>query len=393
MNPPGRVLSLDIFRGLTMLVMIFVNDLASVKDLPWWTYHMPGRQNGMTYVDVVFPAFLFIVGMSIPLSVNKRLERDPSHWKLWGHILLRSLSLIVLGIFLANAGKVDPELTGIARGAWGVLGFVGAILLWNVYPRTGSAALHKGLRIAGLLLLAAMFVIFRRKTSAGDAAWLDFRYWEILGLIGRAYLAACILYIPLRKKPWAPAVLLAILTLMNAASRAGWLPWMKRIPYALWPFDTGALPSVVIAGIVASSIFLDLDTVPPFTQKARAALLYAIILFAAGYALSPLGISKNRATPTWCLYSCAISLVLFLAIYWLVDVRGWSRWSAFLKPAGANTLLTYLLPDIFYFAIGLSYAGTQLSTGWPGAVRAAAFTGLMLAATAILTKLRVRMQL
>lgn len=79
---PPRVLSIDIFRGLTMLVMIFVNDLAGVQGLPWWNYHIPSGVNGMTYVDVVFPAFLFIVGMAIPLAVERRLEKDPSIWRL-----------------------------------------------------------------------------------------------------------------------------------------------------------------------------------------------------------------------------------------------------------------------------------------------------------------------
>ena len=67
-----RIASIDIFRALTMLLMIFVNDLASVKGLPWWTYHIPPGEFGMTYVDVVFPAFLFIVGMAIPLAFQKR---------------------------------------------------------------------------------------------------------------------------------------------------------------------------------------------------------------------------------------------------------------------------------------------------------------------------------
>ena len=55
----GRVVSVDIFRGLTIAVLIFVNELADVKGLPWWTYHMLGNVSGMTYVDVAFPAFLF----------------------------------------------------------------------------------------------------------------------------------------------------------------------------------------------------------------------------------------------------------------------------------------------------------------------------------------------
>jgi predicted acyltransferase len=53
-----RVVAIDILRGLTIFVMVFVNDVAGVKGLPWWTYHIPAGKNGRTYVDVVFSAFL-----------------------------------------------------------------------------------------------------------------------------------------------------------------------------------------------------------------------------------------------------------------------------------------------------------------------------------------------
>ena len=67
-----RVVSIDIFRGLTMAVMIFVNELSGVRGLPWWTYHALADVDVMTYVDMVFPFFLFSVGMSLPLSVSQR---------------------------------------------------------------------------------------------------------------------------------------------------------------------------------------------------------------------------------------------------------------------------------------------------------------------------------
>ena len=51
-----------------MMVMVFVNELSEVKGLPWWNYHMPPGADGMTYVDMVFPEFLFIVGMAIRLQ-------------------------------------------------------------------------------------------------------------------------------------------------------------------------------------------------------------------------------------------------------------------------------------------------------------------------------------
>lgn len=115
---PGRIASIDIFRGLTMAVMIFVNELAGVRGLPWWTDHAKANWDVMTYVDMVYPFFLFIVGLAIPLAIRARLKKNPSMPALWWHVLLRSASLIVLGLILANADKVDRarrDLAG-ARG-------------------------------------------------------------------------------------------------------------------------------------------------------------------------------------------------------------------------------------------------------------------------------------
>ena len=291
---------------------------------------------------------------------------------------------------------MDPGLTGIPRGLWACLGLIGAILYWNVYPRQGGPQrLYRGLKYGGLCLLVLLFALFRRHASDGSVAWLDFRYWEILGLIGRAYLAACILYIPLRKKPWAPAALLAGLTLMNIASRLGWLPFLRHMPHAIWPFDSGELPSIVMAGIVCSTIFLESGIARTVRRKLIWGVGFAVLLVAAGAICTPLGISKNRATPTWCLYSAAIGTVLFMALYWIADVKGIKRWAAFVKPAGSNTLLTYLLPDLFYYSAGIAYLylPAQLNAGWPGAVRSVVFTGLILAAAAVLTRWKVRMQL
>ena len=346
-------MSVDIFRGLTMLVMIFVNDLAGVKGLPWWNYHLPAEVNGITYVDMVFPAFLFIVGMAIPLAIRRRFEKGDSPLKLWIHILIRSLSLVLLGLIIVNSSKVDPQLTGISEGLWSASAFVGAILLWNVYPRAPERRiLYRILKGIGLLLIIGLLTIFRRKTPDGQAAWLDFSYWEILGLIGWAYLSACILYVPLRKKRWAPVVLLIALCTLNVLMKMNWLGALRDLPDYVWPFETGALASIVMAGIVASTIFLDMTFARTFREKAAWSLGYAAVLFAAGWLLTPFGISKIRATPTWCLYCAGAYTLIFLVLYWLADVRHFTRWASFVKPAGSNTLLTYLLPDIFYAVCG-----------------------------------------
>jgi heparan-alpha-glucosaminide N-acetyltransferase len=401
MNPPSaaapgysRVLSVDIFRGLTILVMVFVNDLAGVKGLPWWNYHLPAEVNGMTYVDMVFPAFLFIVGMAIPIAVTRRFERGDSPLKLWAHILLRSLSLVLLGLILANSSKVDRQLTGISGDLWMASALVGAILLWNVYPRSPVRQnLYRALKAAGLLLIVLLLAIFRRRTPEGQPAWLDFSYWEILGLIGWAYLSACILYVPLRKKAWAPAVLLVALCTLNVLTKMNRLVALSNLPDYLWPFETGALVSIVMAGIVASTIFLDSSLARSFKEKTAWALGYAAILLAAGWLLTPFGISKIRATPTWCLYCAGSSTLIFLILYWIADAKHITKWASFVKPAGSNTLLTYLLPDIFYAVCGSFYFTSWTEQGWPGVVRSLIFTAFILGWAAVMTRLKVRLQL
>ena len=388
-----RVVSIDIFRGITMAVMIFVNDLASVHGLSKWTYHMPAKVDAMTYVDMVFPAFLFIVGMALPIAVKQRLKRNPSLASLWMHIVLRAIALLVLGLILANAEHGDRARMHVAPELWALLGIAGAILLWNVYSGLSNRMVLL-LRSAGAALIFFMFVIFRRSTPGGER-WINFSYPEILGLIGLTYFAVCLIYIPTRRWRIAPVLWLIALVAYNVASVARWLPF-AHVPMYIWPFGNGAMPTLIMAGVVTSSIFLgDHRWTTPW-QKIQLALLMSLVCFIVGWLLAPLGISKIRATPTWALWSVAASCALFTALYWICDVRKLTRWAWLVRPAGSNTLLTYLVPDIYYFLAGLTgleYLLGHFNAGWPGIIRAVAFTVAMLLIAMGLTKARLRMQL
>ena len=94
-------------------------------------------------------------------SVEQRLKKNPSHPHLWLHVVMRSLSLLVLGLILANAGAGDPTLIHMKPSVWALLALTGAILFWMVYPKNESRkTLYAVLRYSGLVLMIVMFVFW-----------------------------------------------------------------------------------------------------------------------------------------------------------------------------------------------------------------------------------------
>ena len=394
---PTRIASIDVFRGLTMAVMIFVNELADVRGLPWWTYHAKASWSVMTYVDMVYPFFLFIVGLAIPLAVRARLKKNPSMPALWWHVLLRSASLVVLGLILANAEKVDRARTGLSGSAWGLIALLGGVLFSNVYPESKPfAVLFRTLRVIGVVMIIAMYAIFRRTTHTGQVAWIDGSYPEILGLIGYTYLSVTALYLFTRRWLWAPLAWFVALVALCAISTVHWIDFANTLPLYFWPFSNGSWCCMTMAGVVTSAIFLGDHRWRTASQKMLLAVAFAVPVLAAGWLLTPLGISKIRATPTWCLYSVGEAVLCFTLLYWICDVKKRTAWALPVRSAGSNTLLTYLLPDFYGFLIaltGMVYFETHFHVGWPGVVKSIVFTLVILGISAVLTRCRLRMQL
>ena len=397
----SRVVSIDIFRGLTIAVMIFVNELAEVRGLPWWTYHAHGNQDLMTYVDMVFPFFLFIVGMSMPLSVEQRLKRNPSLPQLWLHVAVRSFSLLVLGLILANAEKADAVRMGMSENVWALLGLIGAALYLNIYPKSQRFPRYSTvLRVIGLVGVAVAFAIFRRTTHDARVAWIDPSYPEILGLIAFAYFAVALLYIPTCRRRWAAPAWLILLTAFCAASTARLIALPGHLSLYIWPFGNGSHVCLVLAGVVTSQIFFGLRPGREDRPAAKSAMIQAIafafIALITGWISVPLGISKIRATPAWTLWNIGAAVLAFTLLYWICDRRHHTAWAAFVRPAGSNTLLTYLLPDLWYFffgAVGFTYFETHFDFGWAGVVKCVVFTLLMLALASAFTRAKLRLQL
>jgi heparan-alpha-glucosaminide N-acetyltransferase len=331
------------------------------------------------------------------LSIAQRLKRNSSVLALWVHVIVRVLGLLALGLILANAEKADPERMGVRGSTWALLGLLSVALYLNVYVKSARyPGYSRILRLLGLAGVIALYAIFRRTAHDGHAAWIDGHYPEILGLIGYSYLAVAILYIPTRRWRWASCVWFVLLVGLCVLSTGKMIPFPRHIPLYFWPFGNGAEACIVMAGVITSSIFLGRDRRPSPRRAMSVAVGFGLLMLAAGRALTPFGISKIRATPTWSLYSIGASVLLFTLLYWICDVKQWTRWALPVRAAGANTLLTYLLPDLWYFlmvSLGITFFDTHFNWGWPGVVKTLVFTFFILAVAAGLTKAKVRLQL
>jgi len=392
----SRVSSIDIFRGLTILVMIFVNDLASVKGMPWWLGHMPEGVNGMTFVDVVFPAFLFIVGMAVPFAVNKRLKEGDNTFTIWKHILIRTIGLLLLGVLMVNISDLNSQASGIDRHLWMFLIFVAAILTWNIYPK---AVGHKriifiSLRLLGIALLIFLMAIYRSGTL-DNIGWLHTKWWGILGLIGWAYLFTCLAYFAIKRNFWAMLASLVFFYFIYVLDSFRIFNFAK--PFLLVGEHIGVHTAITISGLIISMLFFESSPVKSPKGRIIWIFIYSAILFIAGLLLSPVyGISKIYATPAWGLFSSAYCGWLFCFFYWLVDMKNKIAWAKFLEPAGKNPLLAYILPDIYYSLavfFGFTFIGKFFGSGIIGFLRSIIFALIMVELTSLFNKLKIRLHL
>ena len=361
-----RIVSIDALRGLTILVMIFVNDLASVPNTPGWMKHAADGADGMTFVDVVFPAFLFIMGMSIPFAIGRRLELGVSRWSVWRHVLIRTLGLLVIGVYMVNTEPI-MERNDLATYLWVFLMYAAVMMVWNDTPRETGRARQAGLyaRAAGIVILVLLALLYR---GEGEPRFLEMQpyWWGILGLIGWAYLVACTAYIVFRNHP--PA-LMGTMALLYCVFMAGQVDFFAAVPVIPRYLDIGSMlgshAAITVSGVILGMVPRSGPAVRGHGARILWAVVYGLGLAAAGVMLHALHdvhkmfiISKNAATPPWCLISSALTVWIWAAVYWLMDAQGWTRWAAVLSPAGRNPLFAYVLAPAIYAALWLLGLGT-----------------------------------
>lgn len=390
-----RLASIDILRAITMVLMIFVNDLWSLEDIPIWLEHVSRDADGMGLADTIFPAFLFIVGMSIPFAIQSRRKKGDTQWQIVQHILIRSAALLIMGVFLVNGENINEAATGMRRIVWNSLCCFSFILIWNSYPKTAKSWLTNSARVLGMVILLTLAFLYRGG-DAEDINRFSTYWWGILGLIGWAYLAGSLVYAFSGNKFYVPVIAWVVFCALSMLSNAGYIPGnslLGRIPSAI---SGGTLAGLTMGGVITTMLFQYYTRQNDHQRMMIVLVALAVILIALGfYTRTFWGISKLRETPAWLFLCSAITMLGFVGIYWLADLRQKSNWFNFLKPAGYNTLLCYLIPYFSYAFMRL--AGIHLPEfmliGGIGLIKSFLFALLCVGITGALTKVGVRLKL
>ena len=194
MTSSTRIQSIDIMRGLTLVLMLFVNDLY-MPGVPSWLGHTKADFDGMGLADWVFPGFLFMVGMAIPFAIGGRIKKGEDNFAVSRHILIRTISLLIIGVLMLNSGRVDPELTGMSKNLWSLLMYTGVFLVWNSYSEDSSKIMSTmGFKLLGMALLVFLVFRFNSGKEVNNGSLIT-GWWGILGLIGWGYLVAAFVYL------------------------------------------------------------------------------------------------------------------------------------------------------------------------------------------------------
>lgn len=395
-NPSSqlRVSSIDILRALTMVLMIFVNDLWSLKDIPGWLEHTRADEDGMGLADVVFPAFLFIVGMSAPLAIAARRKKGDDNQKIFLHILERGAALLVMGLFLVNGEYLNAKTTGIDRGLWNVLSCLSFIALWNAWPKDTNPWLKRILKTTAVGILLVLAFICRSGTVEDPQRFAP-HWWGILGLIGWAYMVSAIIVMLAGNKKWWIGIAWAAFMAICIASHAKLLE-NEVVQTIIGPLGVGGHVALVLGGAITTTIFFHYLQQQQTVKMMGVLLAIAAASLVAGFLLRPYwGISKILVTPSWVLICSGITISVFVLVNWIADQKGKASWFNFIKPAGTNTLLCYLIPYFVYAivsATGLSLPDVIL-TGGVGLIKSLAFALMIVGIGGLLGRAGVKLKL
>ena len=391
---PRRILSIDIFRALVMFLMIFVNDFWTITGVPEWLEHKDAFEDGMGFSDVIFPAFLFIVGLSIPFAIKSRRDKLQSNFTILKHVFKRAFALIVMGIFMVNFESINTEGMIINKNLWEIIMVIAIFLVWLNYKpfeNLGKKSIVL-FQSAGIAMFVFLVLVYQGGL-APNIEWMKVHWWGILGLIGWAYLVNVLIYVYLGDKMITLIIAFIIFQLLNIQEFTALtqLPKFKLVVSA-------SMHASVCAGMVVGKMFLNYQKLNRTYLYILGAGVFTIAMLIYGFALRPYwgGFSKIRATPSWTSVCVGISSLSFLIIFIIVDKLNFRIWAKPIKVAGTNTLTCYVMPYLIYpimIMTGALYLPESVSHGSMGLLKSLLFSFVIIGIVWILNKLRIKLKI
>ncbi|HXP41466.1 MAG TPA: heparan-alpha-glucosaminide N-acetyltransferase domain-containing protein [Candidatus Acidoferrales bacterium] len=329
--PAERLVSLDVFRGATIAFMIIVNN--QDEEVAYWPLKH-ARWNGWTPTDLVFPFFLFIVGVALAFSFAGRLRRGESRGTLVSHVMRRGLILFAIGFFLHGFSA------RFQLDHWRVYGVLQRIAI--CYVISAVLVLYSG-RSARLAAVATACLV---------SYWLLMRYVPVPGF-----------GVPLRDVP----------LLDPDRNLAAWLDRKLLMGHL---YEGTRDPEGVLSTIPALATSLLgvltgqwLGSARNKPQKAAGLFVAGLIGVGMGEALNPwFPINKKLWTSTYVLLTAGLALMILALLYWLVDGKRWrGPWTKPFVILGMNAIAAYVFAEllaVLLAAVNLRFAnGTTISGG------------------------------
>jgi len=309
--PSGRLITLDVLRGLTVAVMILVNNNGDSAHT--WPFFEHAPWNGFTLADSVFPAFLFMVGISIEFSLRSRVAKGAAKAALVLPILRRSALIFAFGLMISGFPFYNLHTLRI----YGVLQRIALCFLASsllaLYTRTRTIVFTSTALLLGLWILLRFVPVPELGMPVRDLPMLD-PYANIVSWTDRAIFPATRLY---HHGVYDPCGLL------------------------------GTLPSIAstLLGVLTGKWLLTAHT---SLRKLQGIVAAAVACIAAGLLWSPwFPINKRIWTSSYVLLAGGLTLALFALFYWLLDLRREQKqrvWPALVF--GTNALAAYILSEV-----------------------------------------------
>lgn len=295
--------------------------------------------DGFAFYDMIFPLFLFIAGVSFPFSLAASRRRGFSERRIVGNILRRCAMLVLLGLVFNGLFRLDFETMRYASvlSRIGIAWAIAALVYRSTSARTRLCTIL-GILVGYGILLATVAA----PDAPAGASPLSME-GNIVGFVDRHWLPGQLLdgrFDPLGLLSTLPAIATALLGMFAGdAVRSSHFSECRRVSIL-----SGAGLALIFIGLL-------LDPVLP--------------------------INKPLWSSSYVCFTGGLSMLLFAAFYWIIDVRGWRRWSFYFRIIGLNSITIYMLQKIvdlkgvarFFFGgaselVPTAWSGVVLATGY-----------------------------